>query len=406
MDEYSILRKKTKKNAFAATALLISIAIALLFMVGTVLVLGKVSNKDLVAANDNGNNVTSTNNQGQACNGLVKEVIFNNNLRDIKDAAISYFTNEKLPKKVGDKVTISLKQMKDKKLIIAVVDSTGKACSDDKTYVEVTKEKNEYVMKIFLSCSDMEDYILVHLGCYDYCKDNVCEKQDENGVTEFEYEYRKTVSCVMSKWSNWGNWKTTREKTSNLKKEDIKVVTKMVTTTDTKDAIKDPETYTCANYEGYTLVGDKCVKEETKTDIIDAEPSDYSYSCEKYEGYKVVGSKCVKKSKVTDTIDADKNPTTYSCPEGYTLVDNNKCERTVKVDEIIEATKEATTYTCPKGYTRDAITYTVKSGDTLSSIAKANNIAVATLKKVNNITGDSVAVGTKLSIPVIYQTKW
>ena len=53
MDEYSILKKKPKKNAFAATALLISIAIALLVMVGAVLVLGKVNDNDHIAANDN-----------------------------------------------------------------------------------------------------------------------------------------------------------------------------------------------------------------------------------------------------------------------------------------------------------------------------------------------------------------
>ncbi len=29
----------------------------------------------------------------------------------------------------------------------------------------------------------------------------------------------------MSPWSNWGNWQTTREKTSNLKKEDVKTET-------------------------------------------------------------------------------------------------------------------------------------------------------------------------------------
>ena len=402
MDEYSILKKKQKKNAFAATALLISIAIALLFTVGFVLVLGKVGDTDLIAANDNGNSaVTAT---GSTCNGLVKEVIFNNNLRDIKDAAVSYFTNERLPQKVGEKVTISLEEMQNKKLILNVVDSTGTSCSAKKTYVEVTKEKNEYVMKIFLSCNDMEDYILVHLGCYDYCKDHVCEKQDENGVTEFEYEYKKTVSCVMSKWSNWGNWKTSREKTSNLKKEDIKVETIKKETVDEKDPIKDPITYNCDKYEGYKLVGNKCVKETTRVEEIDATPSEYSYTCEAYEGYKLVGDKCVKETTKVEEIDAIENPTTYSCYEGYTLV-GDKCERMVKKTDIIDAKQEAITYSCPKGYRRDAITYTVKAGDTLEKVAKENNIEVSTLKEVNGLTSDELTVGQKLSIPALYQTK-
>ena len=54
IDEYSILKKKPQKNAFAATALLISIAIALLVMVGAVLVLSKVNDNDRITPKDNG----------------------------------------------------------------------------------------------------------------------------------------------------------------------------------------------------------------------------------------------------------------------------------------------------------------------------------------------------------------
>ena len=110
--------------------------------------------------------------------------------------------------------------MKNEKIVRNVLDASGKSCSESESYVEVTKEKNEYVMKIFLSCSNMEDYIIVHLGCYDYCDSTVCEKKEEP-VKEYEYEYKKTFSCEMSDWSSWGEWKTKREKTSNLKKEDI-----------------------------------------------------------------------------------------------------------------------------------------------------------------------------------------
>lgn len=125
------------------------------------------------------------------CNS--KERIFNNNLRDIKDAAVSYFTNERLPKNIGEKIILSLAKMQEEKLVLNVIDSNDKTCDTSKTYVEVTKEKNEYVMKINLSCSDMEDYIIIHLGCYDYCKDTICEKQDEKGVKEFEYEYKSYI---------------------------------------------------------------------------------------------------------------------------------------------------------------------------------------------------------------------
>ena len=346
MDEYSILRKKQKKNAFVATALLISIAIALLVMVGAVLVLSKVNDNDHITTVDSNiaetkNEETSETKKELTCEGLVKENVFNDNMNNIKEAAIAYFTNERLPQTVGDTEKITLKSMIDKKLVRTVYDASAKACSTDKSYVEVTKENDEYVMKINLSCSDIEDYIIVHLGCYDYCDKDVCEKKVEK---TYEYEYKKTTACVMSPWSNWGEWKLTREKVSNLKKEDTKVETTTKETNSTIDATANV-TYNCDDYKGYKLVGDKCIKETTVTDTKDATPSEYSYNCDKYSGYKLVGNKCVKETNNKIEIDATKNPTTYSCPSGYKL-NGKKCERTITKTETVNATR-----TCATGYT-------------------------------------------------------
>ena len=43
--------------------------------------------------------------------------------------------------------------------------------------------------------------------------------------------------------------------------------------------------------------------------------------------------------------------------------------------------------------------YTVKSGDTLYSIAKENNTTVQNIKNANNLTSDILTIGTKLIIP-------
>ena len=84
IDEYSILKKKRKKNGFAATALLISIAIALLVMVGAVLVLSKVNDSDHVATYDNGN-ITETESESNS------EVESNDELTTIsEDARLSF----------------------------------------------------------------------------------------------------------------------------------------------------------------------------------------------------------------------------------------------------------------------------------------------------------------------------
>ena len=531
MDEYNILRKKrNRKSGFATTAILISLAVILLLVALFVFLLGKVNKKndsDNVAKDNDSAEVVKEEKQCDdkgECTTIVncnsKERIFNNNLRDIKDAAVSYFTNERLPKNIGEKIVLSLAKMQEEKLVLNVIDSNDKTCDTSKTYVEVTKEKNEYVMKINLSCSDMEDYIIIHLGCYDYCKDTICEKQDEKGVKEFEYEYKKVTSCIMSDWSEWGEWKTTREKTSDYKKEDTKVVTTTKTYTDIVDATKSATTYNCDKYgSDYKLEGTKCVKRTSTKEVIDATSSDYSYNCDKYSGYKLNGTVCEKVITKTETIDAIKNdetyycdngyklngkkcekvvtitetkdalanPITYTCPSGYTKdgskcyrmvtktdtkdatitcakgyslsngkcvktyeeketinatktsgaytcpdgytkdgkkcyrmvtktdtkeatitcakgysLSNGKCVKTYEKKETINATKDLLTYTCPSGYKKDDITYTVKKGDTLSSIAKTYNISVDAIKQVNKIT--TLTVGKKLRLPAKYQT--
>ena len=347
IDEYSILKKKQKKNAFAATALLISIAIALLVMVGAVLVLGKVNDNDRVTSSDNAVvENTTTSKDETTCEGLVKEIVFNDNLRNIKEAAISYFTNERLPQTIGDTEKITLEEMQNKKLLLNVRDSSGTTCDGKKSYVEVTKEENEYIMKIYLSCSNMEDYIIVHLGCYDYCDKDVCEKKVEK---EYEYEYRKTTSCVMSPWSKWGDWKLTREKTSNLKKEDTKVETSQKETVSKLDAIANVS-YNCDKYDGYTLAGETCVKASTITDTKDATKDKETYNCNNYPGYTLKGKECVKDITITDTKDADKDPDTYNCDKypGYTK-DGKICYKTTTDKKDAEKTYNCDKYK-DKGY--------------------------------------------------------
>jgi LysM repeat protein len=56
-----------------------------------------------------------------------------------------------------------------------------------------------------------------------------------------------------------------------------------------------------------------------------------------------------------------------------------------------------TTLTTPHSATVSV--YVVKSGDTLSRIAKAHGISIKILKSVNGLDGDRIAVGVKLKIP-------
>ena len=105
----------------------------------------------------------------------LKDQIFNTNLQTMKEAGITYFTSERLPKEVGDKTTISLQQMLDMKLLVPFTDRNGNSCDVTKSYVSLEKKDTEYLMKVNLKCGEEEDYILVHLGCYSYCTTDICE---------------------------------------------------------------------------------------------------------------------------------------------------------------------------------------------------------------------------------------
>lgn len=187
--------------------------------------------------------------------------IFADNLEKMKDAAISYYTDERLPKEVGESDTLTLSDMIGKKLIVALIDKNNKACDVEKSYVKITKMDDEYLLKVNLKCSHKEDYILVHLGCYTYCDSYICEKNETNVAIKaskpqatviikgtnnnnsssgsdnnnsntsepsnpdvkpsdspvtppseepgYLYEYTKTTGASFTSWTKWSNWDRT-----------------------------------------------------------------------------------------------------------------------------------------------------------------------------------------------------
>ena len=76
--------------------------------------------------------------------------------------------------------------MLDLHLLLPFTDKNGDTCDTKKSYVEMTKYDSEYRLKVNLSCGDQEDYIIVYLGCYDYC-DGLCEKRVENSSKECSF---------------------------------------------------------------------------------------------------------------------------------------------------------------------------------------------------------------------------
>lgn len=115
-------------------------------------------------------------------NSVLTDRIFNDNIQEMKNASLLYFTKDRLPANVGDKKTITLREMLDLKLLLPFTDKNGKACDVEKSYVTIEKLEDEYLLKVNLKCGEEEDYILVHVGCYAYCTTDVCEKKNNDNT--------------------------------------------------------------------------------------------------------------------------------------------------------------------------------------------------------------------------------
>ncbi len=181
--------------------------------------------------------------------------LFADNIESMRDAAQGYFTNARLPQKIGDSVTLTLKEMLEKKLVLSFKDSNNQSCDVNKSYVKVTKMNDEYQMKVQLSCSDYEDYIIVYMGCYDYCDSEICMKEETTPITKpdnsgktdkpdnkpdnkpddepddepgtpvvnkkYKYEYRLDVQNSYSSWGPWSSWSKDRISVTNLRQVEI-----------------------------------------------------------------------------------------------------------------------------------------------------------------------------------------
>ena len=105
---------------------------------------------------------TTSNGENNTDLSVLVDRIFNENIIAMKDAAKSYYTIERLPKNVGDKVKMTLGEMLEKKIILPFTDKHGKTCDMTESYVEVTKYDTEYLMKVNLKCGDEENYLLLY----------------------------------------------------------------------------------------------------------------------------------------------------------------------------------------------------------------------------------------------------
>ena len=167
------------RRGFPVRDFLIKLFLVILFAVILAWLLPKFMGPTVVNNNSKSGKCATSTCDTSGIKALTSQ-IFADNLNKMKEAAISYYTDERLPKEVGQSEKMTLSDMIGKKIIIALIDKNNKVCDLEKSYVKITKLDDEYLLKVNLKDSEKEDYILVHLGCYTYCEGKVCEKKDSN----------------------------------------------------------------------------------------------------------------------------------------------------------------------------------------------------------------------------------
>ena len=170
-------------------------------------------------------------------------------MEHINNVMLGYFDEDKL-KEIKDKpYKVTIKELIDEGILVSIVDNNDKVCNSKKSYVEISPfedRENEYILKTYLKCSKDDNYVLKHLGHYNYCGDFLCEKEsvaisqkitspteivkfrEEDNVNKNlkvypledtpyvpqedptnQFEYAKTTGAKMDNWSLWSGWTKT-----------------------------------------------------------------------------------------------------------------------------------------------------------------------------------------------------
>ena len=230
------------RGRFPLRDILLKAIIVIIFIILIIFIISKVTTNDNSISKNNSN----------------YDKVFSANLNKMEKAAYKYFDKDKLPKEVGENKELTLREMINQNLLEAFTDSNNKACDVNNSYIRLTKNDNDYTLRVNLKCNEKEDYKLTRVGEYDYCTNTLCKrdsskednkpKKDEKTPDEVEiteavttdtetvnnasennninnnkgsnknsnnannnfsimYEYSKTNNPVFSAWSTWSSWK-------------------------------------------------------------------------------------------------------------------------------------------------------------------------------------------------------
>ena len=141
---------------------------------------------------------------------------FTSNITKLKDVSISYFQNKNLPEKENDTKVVTLSDLIVSGKISKLQDSKGKECDEENSYIEATKNGNEYEVEVYLKCGNEEETIYVYkTSC------------DETKCSETTTKTTKKVATTKKANTNSNNTSNNQRPATTKKVEYItKVITK------------------------------------------------------------------------------------------------------------------------------------------------------------------------------------
>lgn len=189
----------TEENArgrFPLRDILLKAIVVIIFLILIVFIITKVTTPD--------NNTTKSSKTSSNY-----DKVFSENLENMENASFSYFTKDRLPKETGEVSELTLREMINSNLLEAFTDADGKACNVNTSYIRLTKNDDDYTLRVNLECNEKKDYSLMKVGEYDYCEHDICKrnssKEKENDSKEEESEVVKEVEITEPTTNNSSN---------------------------------------------------------------------------------------------------------------------------------------------------------------------------------------------------------
>ena len=150
------------------------------------------------------------------------EDVMNSNLTVLKDAGVKVVKDDNFNLNVGESKTYKLQELVDNKQAEEIKDENDKACSNEESYVEITKTETEYRVKSYLSCDNLKKDKYTYLDVN--TKEEITNQDDKTTETTTTVEPTTTTE-VTTTTTQPTTQATTRKTTKKV------TTTRRVTTT-------------------------------------------------------------------------------------------------------------------------------------------------------------------------------